>query len=41
VRDPLYRATAHIVVDTGSQSASTVVGRVLAALREREAQGPS
>ena len=35
-RDPLYRAAAHIVVDTGSQSASTLVGRVVAALREHE-----
>jgi shikimate kinase len=32
VRDPLYRETAHLVVDTGSQSASTLVTRVVAAL---------
>ena len=34
-RDPLYRDAAHIVVDTGSQSASTLVSRVMAALREK------
>jgi len=33
-REPLYQAAAHIVVDTGSQSAATLVNRVLAALRE-------
>jgi shikimate kinase len=33
-RDPLYRETAHIVVDSGSQSAATLVTRVAAALRE-------
>jgi shikimate kinase len=33
-RDPLYREAAHIIVDTGSQSAATLVSRVLAALRE-------
>ena len=38
-RDPLYREAAHIVVETGSQSAKTLVDRVLAALRAREAQG--
>jgi shikimate kinase len=32
-RDPLYREAAHIVVDTGSQSAGTALGRVLAALK--------
>jgi shikimate kinase len=37
-RDGLYREAAHIVVDTGSQSATTVVNRVLAALREHEAR---
>ena len=31
-RDPLYREVAHIVVDTGSQSATTLVARVVAAL---------
>jgi len=32
-RDPLYRDAAHIVVDTGAQSAASVVGKVIAALR--------
>jgi shikimate kinase len=32
-RDPLYRDVAHIVVDTGAQSAASVVGKVIAALR--------
>jgi shikimate kinase len=35
VREPLYREAAHIVVDSGPQSASTLVNRVLAALRAR------
>ena len=35
-REPLYREAAHIVVETGSQSAATVVSRVLAALRAHE-----
>ena len=35
-RDPLYREVAHIVVDTGSQSAGTLVARVVAALRRYE-----
>jgi len=33
-RDPLYRESAHIVVDTGAQSAASLVARVVAALRE-------
>ena len=33
-RDPLYRDAAHLVVDTGSQSAATLVARVVNALRE-------
>jgi len=33
-RDPLYREAAHIIVDTGFQSASTLVARVAAALAE-------
>jgi shikimate kinase len=37
-RDPLYRDAAHIIVDTGAQSAATVVNRVIAAL-ERHAAG--
>jgi shikimate kinase len=38
MRDPLYRDAAHVIVDTGAQSASTVVNRVLAAL-ERHSSG--
>jgi shikimate kinase len=37
-RDPLYREAAHIVVDTGSQSAGTLVARVVLALRRHEEQ---
>ena len=33
-RDPLYREAAHIIVDSGSQSAAALVGRVAVALRE-------
>ncbi len=36
-REPLYRDTAHIVVDSGSQSAGTLANRVAAALRARAA----
>lgn len=36
-REPLYRDTAHVIVDTGSQSAATLVNRVLAALRDHDA----
>jgi shikimate kinase len=35
-REPLYREVAHVIVDSGPQSASTLVNRVLAALRARE-----
>ena len=35
-REPLYRDAAHITVDTGAQSASTLVARVLAALRKAD-----
>ncbi len=35
-REPLYRECAHVTVDTGSQATSTLVSRVLAALREYE-----
>jgi shikimate kinase len=31
-RDPLYREAAHVVVDTGAQSASSLVSKVVAAL---------
>jgi shikimate kinase len=37
-RDPLYRAAAHIIVDTGAQSTSTLALRVMRALREHERQ---
>jgi shikimate kinase len=33
-RDPLYREAAHVVVDTGLQSAGTLATRVMAALGE-------
>jgi shikimate kinase len=36
-REPLYREAAHVIVDTGSQS--TLVNRVLSALREHESPG--
>jgi shikimate kinase len=36
-RDPLYRQAAHIVVDTGSQGAGSLIARVLAALKRHEA----
>jgi shikimate kinase len=35
-RDPLYRDAAHIVVDTASQSANTLVSRVIAAMQHHE-----
>jgi shikimate kinase len=35
-RDPLYREAAHVIVETGSQSAATLVGRVVAAVRDHE-----
>ena len=33
-REPLYRETAHVIVETGQQSPATAVSRVLGALRE-------
>lgn len=39
-RDPLYREAAHLVVDTGSQSAAALVNRVLSALRQNAAGVP-
>ncbi len=36
-RDPLYREAAHFIVDTGPYSATTVVQRVLQALRRHGA----
>jgi shikimate kinase len=35
-RDPLYREAAHLVVDTASQAAATLVNRVAAALHGHE-----
>ena len=35
VREPLYMEAAHVVVDTGSQSAATLVSRLVAELREQ------
>jgi hypothetical protein len=36
----LYREAAHLIVDTGAQSAATLVNRVLAALRQNAAGVP-
>lgn len=38
-RDPLYREAAHLIVDTGTQSASTIMQRVMTALRRRGLDG--
>jgi shikimate kinase len=35
-REPLYGEAAHVIVDSGPQSAATLVNRILAALRTRE-----
>jgi shikimate kinase len=40
-RDPLYTAAAHLVVDSGSQSAATLLSRILAALREDSSGAPA
>ena len=37
-RDPLYREAAHLIVDTGAQSAATLVNRIVAALRDESAR---
>lgn len=39
-RDALYRDAAHIIVDTGAQSAATLVNRVVVALRQNAAGVP-
>lgn len=39
-RDALYREAAHLVVETGAQSASALASRVMAALRQ-QAAGPA
>ena len=36
-REPLYRDVAHVIVETGAQSSSSLVGKVLVALRKAEA----
>lgn len=35
-RDPLYRDAAHLIVDTGPQSAASLVGRIVTALESRD-----
>ena len=40
-RDPLYHQAAHLVVDTGAQTASTLVNRVIGALRAHAARTAS
>ena len=35
-REPLYSETAHVVVDTGAQSAASLASKVIAALRARD-----
>ncbi|MEO8040472.1 MAG: shikimate kinase [Betaproteobacteria bacterium] len=37
-RDPLYREVAHIVIDTGTQSLKSLIGRLEAQLARRAAQ---
>jgi shikimate kinase len=37
-REPLYREAAHVVVETGSQSASTLLPRVVAAIAAHESE---
>ncbi len=39
-RDPLYREAAHVVVDTGMQSAGSLAARVMVALGEPERAAP-
>jgi shikimate kinase len=38
-RDPLYRETAHVIVDTGNQAIRTLVGRLERELRARRSVG--
>jgi shikimate kinase len=40
-RDPLYREAAHLIVDTGTQSAATLVTRVVSVLRQHSMGGAS
>jgi shikimate kinase len=37
IREPLYREAAHVIVDTGSQSASSLANKVVSALRAHDA----
>jgi shikimate kinase len=37
-RDPLYRETAHLTIESGSPSAGTLAGRIAEALEARETQ---
>jgi shikimate kinase len=37
-REPLYREAAHVIVDTGAQSASSLAARVVTALRNHDAR---
>ncbi|MCC7082903.1 MAG: shikimate kinase [Burkholderiales bacterium] len=39
-RDPLYRETAHLIIDTGNQAIRTLVGRLERELRARAAPEP-
>ena len=39
-RDPLYRQTAHLVVDTGNQAIRTLVGRLERELRALATEEP-
>jgi shikimate kinase len=40
-RESLYSDTAHVIVDTGAQSAASLAGKVIAALRARDPElGP-
>ena len=36
-REPLYREVAHLIVDSGEQSAAALAGRIVAALRRQSA----
>ena len=40
-REPLYREAAHVIVDTGTQGAATILQRVLAALQPATPGAPS
>jgi shikimate kinase len=40
VRDPLYRETAHLILESGAPSAATLADRIVDALRQLEANPP-